>query len=69
VARKIERLLRVDPAGLSRDQRFDCLEELTALEARVQACRERFLASVHDPRDEKEWAREEVACALRWSPD
>jgi hypothetical protein len=30
---------------------------------------ERFLASVHDPRDDKEWAREEVACELGWSPD
>ncbi len=69
MARKIERLLRADPAGLSRDQRFDCLEELTRLEARVQARREAFLASIHDPSDEKEWAREDVACALRWSPD
>ncbi len=37
--------------------------------ARAQACRERFLAAIHDPADGKEWAREEVACALRWSPD
>ena len=37
--------------------------------ARAQARREAFLASVHDPRDDKEWAREQVACALRWSPD
>ena len=33
--------------------------------ARAQACRERFLAAIHDPSDDKEWAREEVACALR----
>ena len=45
------------------------MAELNALDARVQARRERFLASVHDPADEKEWAREEVACELRWSPD
>ena len=66
---KIERLLRADPAGLSRDQLFDCLEQLTAVEARVQGKREQVLAAIHDPCDSKEWAREEVACALRWSPD
>jgi hypothetical protein len=69
VARKIERLLRVDPADCTRDQQFDCLEDLAALEARVQARRERFLAAIHDPSDAKGWAREEVAGALRWSPD
>ena len=69
MARKIERLLRTDPAGLTRDQQFDGLEELIRLRARTDARIERFLASVHDPADEMEWAREEVACALRWSPD
>lgn len=69
MARKIERLLRADPAGCTREQQFEVLAELTALEARVQARRERFLAALHDPRDVKEWAREEVACELRWSPE
>ena len=67
VARKIERLLRVDPAACTRDQRFDCLAEIDAVIARAQAGREVFLASVHDPRDEKEWAREgsHVSCGGR----
>jgi len=67
VARKIERLLRVDPAACTRDQRFDCLAEIDAVIARAQARREVFLASVHDPRDEKEWAREgsHVSCGGR----
>jgi hypothetical protein len=69
VARKIERLLRTDPADCTRDQKFDCMAELDVVIARAQARRERFFASVHDPDDEKEWAREEVACELRWSPD
>jgi hypothetical protein len=69
VARKIERLLRVDPAACTRDQQFDLQADLTRLEARVQARRERVLAEIHDPADDKEWAREEVACELRWSPD
>ena len=49
MARKIERLLRVDPAGCTRDQQFDLVAELTRLEARVQARRERVLAEIHDP--------------------
>jgi hypothetical protein len=69
VARKIERLLRTDPAGLTRDQQFDCLGEIDAVIARSQARREVFLAAVHDPDDEMEWARDEVACELRWSPE
>ena len=69
MAGKIERLLRADPGGLTRDQQFDCLAEIDAVIARAQARRERFLAAVHDPFDGQEWAREEVACALRWSPD
>jgi hypothetical protein len=59
----------VDPAACTRDQQFDCLVELAGLQARVDARIECFLAAVHDPKDDKEWAREEVACALRWSPD
>ena len=27
------------------------------------------MAAIHDPSDDKEWAREQVACELRWSPD
>ena len=35
----------------------------------MQARRERFLAAIHDPGDAQDWAREEVATELRWSPD
>ncbi len=45
------------------------LAELARLRARVDARTERFLAAVHDPRDAHDWARDEVACELRWSPD
>ncbi len=65
--RSVEQLLAVEPARCSREQLFDQLIELDRLTARVQARRERFLAAIHDPGDRKQWAREEVACALRWS--
>ena len=45
------------------------LAELARLRARVDARTERFLAAVHDPDDAHDWARDEVACELRWSPD
>ncbi len=59
----------MDPAACTRDQKFENLAELTQLRARVDARIERHLASIHDPCDDREWARDEVACALRWSPD
>jgi hypothetical protein len=63
----IEQLLALDPAGLSRDELLDGLEELESLLRRVQARRERFLAPFYDPNDTKRWLREEVGCLLRWN--
>src|SRR5690349_15959925 len=63
----IERVLSVDPASLSVDERFDHLFELEALLRRVSARRERCLAAVADPGDPRNFVREEVACLLRWS--
>ncbi|HEY8300854.1 MAG TPA: DUF222 domain-containing protein [Jatrophihabitans sp.] len=63
----VEQLLALDPAGCSRDEVFDGLIELDRLVSRAQARRERLLAAVHQPDEPKQWAREEVACALGWS--
>ena len=63
----IEQLLAVDPAGRSLDDQLDQLADLEALLRRVSARRERCLAAVADPKDPRNWVREEVACLLRWS--
>lgn len=59
----VEALLRVDPAPLSGEERLDHLERVHALAARVDAARDKALAALHDPDDQKRWVREKVGAA------
>jgi hypothetical protein len=63
----IEALLSIDPSCLSEDDLLTRLAEIDALMSRASARRERFLAAVAVPGDEKNFMREEVGCLLRWS--
>jgi hypothetical protein len=68
---------RADYALLTHAQRVDALRELQAARAALDAAEARLLHAMHaDPRPnvdgspalDKQWVREDVACALRIAP-
>ena len=62
-----EQLLALDPVCLDDAARLDLLEALDRLMSRASARVERTLAALVDLSDEKQFIREEIRLALRWS--
>ncbi|HZZ97486.1 MAG TPA: DUF222 domain-containing protein [Jatrophihabitantaceae bacterium] len=67
MARSVDQLMRVNPAGLTQARRVAHLTRLGKASARLAAQIERTIAAASHPEDERSIDREEIACAMRWS--